>query len=269
MWATVALMATLDLAPMPVNQLKLSNDRVTHGILGWERKDSKNPKLYPGDVFILVFDIEGLTTSDTGLVKYSMGMELRDKNNVVKFSKDPEDLEATAALGGQVLAASAQTSIGTDTELGRYTMKVTVVDRSIKKNNKVELTRSFEVVPAELGLTRLIVTYDTNAPAPPVAVPGQVYIVNFAPVGFTLDNKNQPSVSVRMRILDQQGKPVLEKPFVGGATMVEKEFRKIIPMQFILSLNRTGKFRIHLEVTDNLTKKSAEETLDFEVLGAK
>jgi hypothetical protein len=43
MWASVALMTTLAVAPEPANQLKLSNDRVTHNILGWERKDSKNP----------------------------------------------------------------------------------------------------------------------------------------------------------------------------------------------------------------------------------
>jgi len=273
MWASVALMAALDLAPMPVNQLKLTNDRVTHGVLGWERKDSLKPKLLPGDIFILLFDIEGLTASDTdGRIKYGVGMELRDPSGKIILSKDPEDLEANAALGGRRLPASAQTGFGTDAKPGTYTMKVTVIDRGAKKNETATLTRTFDVIPTELGLVRLVVTYDTNPPtaAPPLAVPGQVYLVNFAPVFFTLDEKKkQPNIFVEMQVLDETGKPVLKQPYRGGATEASEMYKKIIPMQFILTLNRPGKFKIHLKVTDNLSKKTAEQSLDFVVVEPK
>lgn len=268
MWVSVALMTTLSLAPEPVNQLKLINDRATHGVLGWDRSDQKSPKLYPGDLFVMMFDIEGLSLNPEGRVKYSMGMELKDKNNKVVFSKDPEDQEVTASLGGNRLSASTQTAIGTDTPPGTYTLKVTVTDRDAKKTET--LTRTFEVVPAQLGIVRVLVTYDSNAPAPPLAVPGQAFIVNFAPVGFLLDPKtSQPKIGVEMRVLDENGKPVLEKPFTGAATEVTEQFRKLIPMQFILSLNRPGKFKIVLKVNDLLAKKSVEESLDFTVVEPK
>ena len=271
MWVTVALLTTLQLAPQPVGQLKLTNDRVTHNSLGWERADSKNPKLYPGDLLFVIFDIEGLPVGDDGSVRYSIGMELRDdKANKALYTKEPEAQQVTASLGGKRLAASAQATIGTDTKPGTYTMKVTVIDPINKKTET--LSRSFEVIPPALGFARIIPSYDKDSLllAPPVLFPGQSIFVSFAVVGFTLDNKNQPNLSVKMRVVDQATKePVLKQPFAGNVAMAPDEFKKIFPMQFILSLNRPGKFKIVLELTDNLTKKTVEQTLDFEVLEAR
>ncbi len=276
MWASVALMATLQLAPLPVNQLKITNARVTHNPLGWERKDANNPKLYPGDIYILIFDIEGLTpANDSGLVRYGLGFELFDKNGKVVFSKEPEELEATASLGAKVLAASAQSFIGTDTSPGKYTMKVTVTDRKPKPAVSATLSKTFEVVPAQLGLAQIIITYppaktgETPLPAPPIAVPGQGYIVNFGPVGFMLDKKNQPDLLAEMRIKDETGAEVLKEPFSGTIKQVGQGFKKFIPMQFILSLNRPGKFTMQIKVTDNIAKKSAEVNLSFVVVESK
>jgi hypothetical protein len=272
MWASVALMATLNLAPMPVNELKLTNDRVTHGLLGWERADSKNPKLYPGDIFIVVFDIEGLSATPEGLIKYSIGFDLVDKAGKMVLEDKPKELQATASLGGNRLVAATQVALSTNTAVGEYTVKVSVKDLTVKDGEAVVLKRTFEVVPVQLGFTNLIVNYATDppTPAPPIAVPGQGYLVNFAPVGFALDPKaNQPDLHVEMRVLDDAGKPVLKMPFTGDIKMAPAEFKKIYPMQFLLNLNRPGKFQIQLKVTDNLTKKSAEQLLDFKVVEPK
>lgn len=269
MWATAAVLTALTLAPEPINQVKLTNDRVCHGMLGWERKDSRSPKLYPGDLYILVFDIDGLTLSPEGRVKYSLGVEVRDKGGKVIFNEEPKDYEDIAGLGGRRVGANAQVGIGTDTAPGTYTIKVSLVDKA-GKNASDTLMRTFEVVPTDLGFARTVITYVSEAPAPPVAVPGQVYLVNFAPVGFKLDPKTmQPSLLAEMRILDEAGKPVLEKPFVGGVNEVTEKYRKILPMQFMLTLNRPGKFKIVLKITDQLAKKSAEQTLDFQVVDTK
>lgn len=239
-------------------------------------KDSNKPKLYPGDIYVLVFDIEGLKADDSGLVKYGIGFELTDPKGKVPLREDPGDLEAIAALGPKLFAASAQCVTGTDIDAGIYTMKVTVVDRTPKPPVTTTLSRTFEVLPKDLGLTRLIVTYPAAKAndailAPPIAVPGQGYIVNFAPVGFMLDQKTkQPNLTAAMRILDEKGEPVLKKAFTSPKIdNVGDAFKKIIPMQFILSLNRPGKFKLEIEVTDNLAKKSAKETLSFVVVEAK
>ncbi len=266
MWASAVMLTTLALAPEPIHQVKLTNDRVCHGPLGWERKDSRNPKLLPPDVYILIFDIEGLTLSPEGRVKYSMGFEVRDKGGKVVFAQEPADTEDVAGLGGRRVFASARVGLGIDTAPGTYSIKVTVTDKGGKTASADTLTRSFEVVPKDLGITQIWVTFN-DIPAPPVAVPGQIYTVNFTPAGFKLDAKTmQPTFLAEMRVLDDAGRPVLEKPFLGGVKEVSEKFREFLPMQFTLTLNRPGKFRIVLKVTDQVAKKSVEQTLDFQVL---
>jgi len=274
MWASAALLTTLVLAPEPIGQIKLTNDRVCHGPLGWERKDTRNPKLFPGDLYILVFDVEGLVVSPTGRVNYTTNVELRDKNGKVVFTDDPKDFEDIAGLGGRRVSANAQMAIGIDSAVGTYTIKVTVTDRATKPNATATLTRTFDVVPTELGFVRLLIESPAGPkvvfPAPAIAVPGQIYVVNFSPVGFKLDPKTmQPILFAEMRVLDETGKAVLEKPFTGGVDAVGEMYRKIVPMQFMLTLNRPGKFRIVLKITDQIVKKSAEQTLDFQVVEAK
>lgn len=266
MWATLALATALNLAPAQGGALQLKNDRVTYGILGQERKDSK---LLPGDVFVVAFDIENLKVRDDGRVQYSMGMELTNKEGKSQFKKEPQDLEAVNALGGSRLPAFALSEIGTETPEGEYTIKVTVKDRGADKTET--LTRKFEVLPRKFGFVRLGIAYETGQPAPPQAVAGQTFLVNFAVVGFDLDKakKDQPNIEVAMRILDEDGKQTLAKPFTGSATEVEPQFKKIVPMQFILQLNRPGKFKIELKATDKFGGKSAEQTLDFVVTEPK
>src|SRR5262249_46660303 len=60
MWATLALSAAL-MAPSQKGTLELKNVRMTRGILGQERTDTK---LLPGDVFVVAFDIDGLKVKE-------------------------------------------------------------------------------------------------------------------------------------------------------------------------------------------------------------
>jgi len=121
MWATLALSA-ITLAPAQ-GQLELTNVRITNGVLGQERKDTK---LLPGDIFVVTYDIDGLKVKDDGRVRYSMGMELtRQGKAKPEFSKAPEDKDALLHLGGTRLPSYATAIIGTDTPPGTYTMTVT------------------------------------------------------------------------------------------------------------------------------------------------
>src|SRR6185312_7698971 len=118
----------------------------------------------------------------------------------------------------------ALAEIGTDTAPGKYTMTVVVTDVAAKKSET--LKHEFEVKPVQFGIVRPGFTYiDMNersrgAPqiAPPVAVPGQNLLLNFAVVGFEMKGQLQtPNVSVTMVVQDENGKSVLEKPFSGKA----------------------------------------------------
>jgi hypothetical protein len=256
MWATLALTTALHLAPAQAGTLELKNVRVTYGVLGQERKDVK--ELVPGDIFNVAFDIEGLQVGETGQVLYRMGMELiKAGKKEPEFRQEPRDLEANNTLGSARVPAFARTTVGLDTPPGEYTLKVTITDRAAKQ--KQELTRSFTVVPPRLGIVQIsLFAYSDNKgaamPAPPLGVPGQAVLLHFAVVGFGLD---------------EAGKPVLAKPFSGTTQEVSAQYKKILPMDFPIQLNRSGKFKVHMKVTDKLANKTAEQTLDLTVVEQK
>jgi hypothetical protein len=262
MWATLALTTALSLAPAQTGQLELKNVRPTYGILGQERKDTQ---LVPGDAFVLAYDIENLQVKEDGRVLYSMGMKLTKKGKPKpEFEQAPEEKETNNTLGGSRLPSFAYVVIGTDTAPGEYTLEVTVVDRTARKSET--LSRTFEVIEPKLGIVRLQLTTENGRPAAPLGSPGETRVLNFELVGFALEpKKQQPNITVEMTILDEAGKPVHSKPYTGTTTEVTDEFKKHIPQQFILHLNRSGKFKLVLKATDTVGKKSVEQSLDLTV----
>jgi hypothetical protein len=262
MWSPLVLATALTLAPAQDGDLNLTNARVTYGTLGATRNSTK---LLPGDLFMVSFDIENITVGPDGKVLYSMGMELLNKDGKPVFKKEPQDLETYNTLGGSRLPAFAVTNIGLDTPPGEYTMSVEVVDRVGKKRNK--LKSEFQVLPMAFGIVQFNTTFDVESrvPAPPVAVPGLNYWVNFALVGFELDKDKQPNLSVELQVLEN-GKPTNAKGMLGEATEVTEQFKKIVPMQFKVNLNRPGNFTLRLTARDNVGKKTAEQEVRFTVL---
>jgi len=267
MWATLALSA-LTLTPSQGGSLAIKNPRPTYGILGQERKDKK---LLIGDVLTLAYDVEGLQTQEDGLVKYSISMELLDKAGKSQFKQEAQDYETVNSLGGNRVTAFAVVEIRTDTKPGDYVLKVTIKDRLA--NASRDLSYPFEVAPASLGFVQCTLAYPAGEyrAAPPIAAPGQAYWVNFAVVGFELDKKNsQPNLSVEMRIIDTaDGKPTLAKTprldVDGAKSQIDERWKKVLPLQFPLQLNRPGRFVIEMTVKDNISNKTAKQTLEFTV----
>jgi hypothetical protein len=265
MWATLALAAALSVGQ--AGDLKLVNDRATYGYLGPLRTDNK---LLPGDVYFVTFDIDGLKVSDTGEVVYKMGMSLKNSQGKDQFRQEPIEQRAINSLGGSRVPAFAQATIGSDTSPGEYVLEVTVSDPASKR--EAVLKRKFQVEDKRFGLVRLNLTDYPNgtAPMPPLAVPGQTMLVNFGIVGFQRDGKTkQPNILAEMRVLDEKGKPTLPKPLTGEANKEVPEKWQGIPLQFVLSLNRAGKFTVQLKATDALTKKTVTQSFDVVVVEQK
>jgi hypothetical protein len=274
MWATLALTAALGSAPAQdaSRDLRLDNVRETYGVLGQKRPDAK---LLPGDVLYVSFDINNLQVKEDGTVQYSMGLELLDKDKKSQYKKEPNELEAVNSLGGSRIPSCAVSVIGTDTPPGEYTMIVTVKDHIANKTK--QLTQKFEVLKTQLGFIRVGLFYEGGGlPAPPIAVAGQTYWVNFNLVGFKLTDdkdpaKQHPDVSVEMRIIDlETGKPTVARPSTGRITELNPEVKNVLLfVPFPVKLNRAGKFKIELKATDNLAKKTIEQALEFTVLEVK
>ena len=260
MWTALTLTTVMTLAP--AQGIELKNVRTTYGIMGETRKDNK---FLPGDFLVVAFDIEGLKVKDTGLVQYSMGMELTKKGKAKpEFKQDPKDLEAENSLGGTILPAFANYLLPNDFAVGEYTLKVTVKDR-LGKTEKV-LSKTFEVVPLKFGFVQVGLTTPQGFPVPPVAVPGQRILVHCTLVGYQLKDK-LPNVTFEMIVQDDAGKPTVPKSFKGDI----KTESKVTPgvMNFvprILDLNKAGKYKIVMKATDNISKETTEETINLNVI---
>jgi len=261
MWTTLAL-AALTLSPAEAGQLTLTNARTTYGLLGGPRTDNK---YLPGDSYVLQFDIEGITVGDDGKVLYSVGLEVTDSAGKAHFKQAPRDMEAQNSLGGNSLPGFVSLQIGLDQPPGTYNVKVTVTDRAAKASKS--LTRSYEILPKAFGLVRLTTTADPAGQIPaPFLAEGQSLWVNFLAVGFGRESgeQGQPHIAVTCRVLDENGKPTVAKPFAGDVSKDIPKSALSVPMQFLLELNRPGKFTVELKATCKVTGKESA-TLSFPI----
>jgi hypothetical protein len=262
MWTTLAC-AALTLAPSQAG-LTAINVRSTYGVRGPERKDNK---LLPGDHFVVSFDVDGITIDDNGKVQYSMTTEVFDSRDKLIFRQEPKPLEVTAALGGKRLPAFASVSIGQEQPPGMYTLKVTVTDRASKKSAQV--TRKFEVLPKDFGIARVVTTSDPEGQiSTSIYGSGETLWVNFLVVGFGRGDggKGKPQISAELRIVDETGKPTLAKPFSGELGKDAPDKAPALPVKFLLSLNRAGKFTLEIKLTDQVTKKTTQVSLPLNVI---
>jgi hypothetical protein len=261
MWTTVAVVAALSLAPNQADSLSLTHVRSTHGMLGPTRTEDK---VLPGESVFLSFDIEGITVDDKGMVHYSMGTEVTDSKGKVLFKRDPRNLDAPVTLGGHSVPAYARVDVGLEQPPGVYTLKVTVTD--IKKDAKQTLSREIEVLPKDFGLVRLTYSSDSEGLLR-VVVPGcgEALWIHFGAVGFARDAAKQPNVSIAMRVIDANGKATLSQPTAAEVTKDVPDNAMMIPLRFLLHLNRPGKFTVELTATDKISNKSAKLTFPLTV----
>jgi hypothetical protein len=223
----------------------------------------------PGDEFVFSFDIGGITVDDTGKVLYSIGVVVTDSRGKVKYRQIPKKLEAHNSLGGNRLPAYTTITIGLDTPPGEYKVKVTVTDLATKASKS--FTRSYEVMRPRFGLVRFKASADVDGHIPiPYPVEGQVLWASFAAVSFDRDSKTgQPNLEAVLRIIAEDGKAVLPKPMSGGVNKDVPEKARGVPMQFMLELNRAGKFTAVLTCTDKVSGEKFSRSFPLIVLKAK
>jgi hypothetical protein len=263
MLTSVALFAAMSFAPGQ-GGLTLTNARVTYGELGTLRPDTK---FLAGDIFFLGFDIDGIKVDENGRIKYSMGMDVVDKDNKAIFIQKPQEREDFLPLGGTKLPARAYVTVGADQAPGNYTCRVTVVDLATKTTKTLE--QSFEVIKPAFGIIQLFTSSDGKGeiPVPMVGVAGQTIFVHFAVIGFTRGAKEkQPDLLVEMSVLTKDGVPTLAKP---ASIAINKEVEEKdlgIPLRFLLPLNRSGDFTVELKATDKVSKATSRVTFPIKVL---
>jgi hypothetical protein len=110
-----ALVAALSLPAAATGDLRLSDVRPTHCVLGPVRAADK---VLPGDSYVLSFDIEGIALDDAGKARYSVGVDVTDADGKPLFKQEPKEQEAQTSLGGARLPAYAQINVGLEARPG-------------------------------------------------------------------------------------------------------------------------------------------------------
>jgi hypothetical protein len=248
-------------------ELAFDNTRFTYGAFGQSRKVDV---FLPGDVVYLSFDVQGLKVNDSGQALYSMGMEVARKGQKQAIQKRaPRDLKEEIKHKKGTLETFVWWPIPRDgTAPGEYTLKITVTDRQTMQT--ATLSKKFEVAPISFGIVGVHLTTEKGKPIAPKVTAGQTVALNYALVGFKLDNKNNTNVTISIRTLDGEGKPTKFKPFTGEFKVDEVSARGLMrPTPYLLGLNRAGKFKVVLAAKCNVSGKSAKEVLDLTVLDGK
>jgi hypothetical protein len=261
----LTLLAALTLAADQSANLTLSNIHATHGLQGPRRTEKK---VLPGDSVFVCFDIEGITVNADGKVQYSIATEVTDSKGKSIFKQEARSLEVPLSLGGSQVPGYSQIDVGLEQPAGEYMLKLTVTDRG--SNKTATFTHKFEIAERAFGLVRFTATRDQQAAIPiNVPGPGEAMWLQFGVVGFTRDQASkQPHLSVELQILDDTDKPV-GKPQAGVVAKDVPETVVALPIQFLLSLNRAGKFTLVVTATDQLSKKTTKTTLPLTVVALK
>jgi hypothetical protein len=265
MLMTLPLLAALVATPGQPGGLTLTDARLTHGVLGPTRGDAK---FLPGDTLFLTFTIDGITADADGKVLYSIGTEVTDGGGKSVFKQPAQDRQAINALGGNQMPAFAQVAIGQMMPPGAYTLNVTVTDGATKKSQT--LSQKFDVLKPDFGLVRLSTSADADGQVPAAAlVAGQSLWVHGAVVGFQRGADKQPNVKLELTVKDDAGKPTLAKPFGGTINKDVPPNDISLPIQFLVSLNRPGKFTVEIKTTDQMSNKSVTQSFPITVNPAK
>jgi hypothetical protein len=253
--------AALSLLPGQADGLTLTDARVTYGVLGPTRD---NTKFLPGDSLFVTFTVNGITTDPNGKVQYNVVTEVTDATGKSWFKSQPRDLDVTLALGGGQMPAFAQVAIGQQQPAGMYTLKVTVTDLVNKKSQSLE--QKFEVLKADFGLVRLSGSADSEGQVPcGLLSAGHSMWINGAIVGFQRGAGAQPNVTVELAITDADGKPTTTKPLGGTINKDVPAKDTELPIQFHVLLNRPGKFTLKLTATDALSNKTSSQSFPITV----
>jgi hypothetical protein len=256
---TLVLAAAMGLGPaqertsLGAGRLSLTNVRVTFGgQFGPTRPDAR---YLPGDLFFMVFDIEGLHADAQGKVEYTIGMSVADSTGKIAFENKPETKEAVIPLGPAKWPAMANVIIGPEMK-GTFTCAVTVTDKTTNETKRVE--RNFEVGEPSFGIVAFRMTYDMedSVPAPLHGVPGQTLVMQFMTIGFARDSLKQPYNQIEVRIFDSAGRPTNEQPQSYMVNKGIKEDTPLIEWKLPLPLSRPGSFTVELRASDMISNKS-------------
>jgi hypothetical protein len=241
--------------------IEFKNVRATYGPFGAPRPGAQ---MLPGDMYTFTFDIVGLKIDSKGIAKYEIALEVFDPKGK-QVVKEPAAKKGTVvALGGNTVPEFAVVMLGYDQTPGKYKVVVTVAEEGSKTPDKLE--RELELLPKGFGIIQVQALH--------MGFVGQELGVGYIVVDAARDSKKMPKITVTTRVIDETtGKSTVAEPQVSKVpddlapeqqASVAKQ--QLVPVQSPMFLNRPGRFKVELDIRDEIAKKSLKFSYNLTVL---
>jgi len=241
--------------------VEFKNVRATYGAFGAPRPEKS---MLPGDLYMMFFDLAGLKIDAKGVAKYEIGLEVFDPKGK-SVVKEPTSKKAViVALGGNTVPELAHVMLGIDQPPGEYKVVVTVTEDGAKTPSKLE--QKIQLLPKNFGMIHVL--------AQPIGFVGQEYKLIYGVVEMARDANQIPKITVTTRIVDEAtGKATLAEPQVSkfpddlpAEQRASVAKQGLIPIESPMFLNRAGKFKVEVDIRDEIAKKSLKFSYGLTVL---
>jgi hypothetical protein len=243
-----------------VRAVEFKNVHATYGPWGAPRPGKS---MRPGDLYLLNFDLAGMNIDAKGVARYDITLEVFDPKGKQVF-KDSTKKAVVVALGGSSVPENARVLLGSDQAPGKYKVVVSVAEDGAKTPK--QLVQELELLPHDFDIIFVA--------AQSTGFVGQDYTLEYSLVDMARDSKQLPKLTVTTRLVDEaSGKATLADPMVTKLpddwppevlTSVAKPGR--VPVTSPMFLNRPGRFKVELEIRDEISKKTIKFSYTLTVL---
>jgi hypothetical protein len=241
--------------------LELTNPRAMYNLLGVPKS---NTKFLPGDIFLIVFDINDLEVDQDGVAKYRQGMKIFDGKKEI-FNEAPSNVKVVPLFGATKMPGFVSITVGQEQLPGSYKAEITIEDVQPKKAKVKTLTFAFDVKKKAFGIV---------APgSPAIGFLGHDFVAAFSVTGMARDKTTKlPDVDVELTVRDAKGNKLNAAPIKNSIKEMHQEGvfdltrLSVVPLNFPMLLSKSGKITVEVLATDKITKEEAKLRLHVWVL---
>lgn len=255
--------------PKPEKSSLKAQIHLTYGGGGPKR----SPVLIQGDAGMATLRVSGIRFNQEGKANVEIVPELLDEQGE-PFRMLPKLMLATPlSLGGDSFVRVIHIPTGPEIPAGRYALRVSVADKVANEHAQCEMP--VEVLPeSTFGVLLLRLAHDPagKIPAGPGFVVGQKGHICMLISGHQIAD-HKLHINGQVTLLDEEGNQIgsSASPF-----SIQQQVQPLadptpwmrFPMQFNWETNRPGRFRIQLQLEDQLGGGKANYEIPFTVTGS-
>jgi hypothetical protein len=263
MWRPAFLLFVL---PLPVfAKLEIRNVQPAHGPLGPARTSDD---VYPLDEYLVRYTVAGVKPDKDGKADLEVGVRLTNKDGKAVYDPKPAARRLDLSLGGDSVQTFGFVTFSERAPAGKYTLTVNVRDRTSGETTKFERELTLKEMSFQIVALRFSHDADGKVPAGTTLLAGGTLHYQFKAIGFDRSTK-KVSLTMRVEVLDADGKPVGAKPLEAKAEITDPT-KAADARQASLggqaALNRPGEFKLKIVVEDTVGKKTTTFETPLKVL---